>query len=211
VATVATEILYADNLMLEQINETTITVWDDGSTNCLWIDIPNSLLVWKDYVNTFWCDFPTIQFLTENSGQIRKVVTIVATHNGDNKGLHCKYEGGAFDDSTSDALDALVWTNEMTLGRFDGSLFNLIQYDYVLTATEYGDLDFSLDALKFNDFYIANKTAGTITFDEGCLTDEDGNDISGLTSGDLLEEGIITMTEGLSARWTAEIKDTYFL
>jgi hypothetical protein len=210
-ATVAGDTLYIDNLMLEQINETTIKVWDDGSTNCLWIDIPNSLLVWKDYVNTFWVDFPTIQFLTENSAQVRQVVTIVVTHNGDIKGLHCKYEGGAFDDSTSDALDALVWTNEMTLGRFDGSLFNLIQYNYILIATEYGDLDFSLDALKFNDFYITNKTAGTIIYDEGKLTDEDGNDISGLTSGDLLEEGIITMTEGLSARWTAEIKDTYFL
>ena len=68
----------------------------------------------------------------------------------------------------------------------------------------------TLNALRFNDFYVANKTAGTITYDEGCLTDELGNDISGLTSGDLLEEGVITMTEGLSARWTTEIKDTYF-
>jgi hypothetical protein len=74
------------------------------------------------------------------------------------------------------------------------------QIKYVLT----------LNALKFNDFYITNKTAGTITYDEGKLTDEDGNDISGLTSGDLVEEGIITMTEGLSAKWTAEIKDCFF-
>jgi len=74
------------------------------------------------------------------------------------------------------------------------------QIKYVLT----------LNALRFNDFYIANKTAGIITFDEGKLTDEDDNDISGFVSGTLLEEGIIEMTEGLSAKWTAEIKDCFF-
>jgi hypothetical protein len=74
------------------------------------------------------------------------------------------------------------------------------QIKYVLT----------LNPLRFNNFYIANKTAGVITFDEGKLIDEGDNDISGLVSGTLLEEGIIEMLEGLSAKWTAEVKDTYF-
>lgn len=68
----------------------------------------------------------------------------------------------------------------------------------------------NLDSLKWNDLYIVNRTAGAITFDEGKLTDEDGNDISGLTSGNPPTDGDIEMTEGLSAKWTAEIKDTYF-
>lgn len=90
------------------------------------------------------------------------------------------------------------------------SISDFILYDYEVSDWTTAEYVFTLAPLRFNDFYIANKTAGTITFDEGSLTDEDGNDISGFCSGILLEDGTIEMTEGLSANWTAEIKDTYF-
>ncbi len=210
VSAVTSDVLYADNLMLEQINETNVKIWDDGSKNKLYIDIPNNLLKWTDYTNTISCTFPTDQFLQENSSYTRKIITIVAIHNGATKEIHCKYDGGSFNDG-SGSLGVLVWTNEITLGRFDGSLFNLVQYPYVLISSEYGNLNFTLAPLRFNNFYIANITQGIITYDEGSLKDENNNEISGLCSGIPVESGTIEMKEGLSARWTAEIRDTYFI
>jgi hypothetical protein len=214
VASVVNDVLYIDNLMFEQINETTITVWDDGLKNKLYIDIPNNLLKWTDYTSTIQCAFPTDQFLQENSSYTRKTITIVAIHNGSTKEIHCKYDGGTFNDG-SGALDLLVWTNQITLGRFDGSLFNLIQYPYVLSASNYGSLNFTLNPLKFNNFYIANKTAGVIVYENGILTDENGNDITGLVSGSLIEflpsvSTQVQMTDGLSGKWNVSVNDCYF-
>jgi len=211
VGAVLNDVLYSDNLMLEELNET-LTIWDDGLKNKLYIDIPNDLLKWTDYTSTISCTFPTVEFLTENSAQARKVVTIVAVHNEDTKDLHCKYDGGAFNDGTG-ALALLVWTNEMTLGLFDGILNNLIQYNYVLTAANYGDLNFTLDPLNWNDFYIENTTAGTIIFEDLNLTEENDIDITGLCSGEIIDltAGNVEMNGGLSAKWQIEIKDCYVL
>lgn len=201
--------LYVDNLMFERLNDENLTVWDDGVKNKLYIDVPNGLLKWTDYTSAVSCTFPVEYFFQENSSYSRKKITIVAVHNGTTKELHCKYEGGSFYDG-SGTLNDLSWSNEITLGRFDGSLANLVQYPYVLTSSEYNNLNFASEPLRFNDFYIANITPGTIVYDEGKLTDENGNEITGLYSGVPVEEGTIEFKEGLSARWSVEAQDTYF-
>jgi hypothetical protein len=73
----------------------------------------------------------------------------------------------------------------------------------------------TLNPLRLNNFYIANKTAGVIVYENGILTDENGNDITGLTSGSLIEflPSILTtvqMNDGLSAKWSILIKDTNY-
>jgi hypothetical protein len=211
---VSGDILYVDNLMFEKVNDTNLTIWDDGQKNKLYIDIANNLLKWTDYTSTIQCTFPTTQFWTETSTNTRKVITIVAIHNGATKEIHCKYEGGTWNDG-SGTLNNLVWTNPLTLGRFDGILFNLVQYDYVLTSSQYSALNFTTNPLRWNNLYIANKTPGKITYKDGILTDENGNNITGLVSGQPIElpastATTIQMLDGLSAKWDVFANDTFY-
>jgi hypothetical protein len=211
---VSGNILYVDNLMFEKVNDTNLTIWDDGAKNKLYIDIPNNLLKWTDYTSTIQCTFPTAQFLTETSTNTQKIITIVAIHNGATKELHCKYDGGTWYDG-SGTLNNLVWTNTLTLGRFDGVLFNLVQYDYVLSSSQYSVINFSTNPLRWNNLYIANKTPGKITYKDGILTDENGNDITGLVSGKPIElppstATTIQMSDGLSGKWDVFTNDTFY-
>jgi hypothetical protein len=95
------------------------------------------------------------------------------------------------------------------------STSSLILYDYQVLNWTTAKYNITLNPLKFNNFYIANKTAGTITYENGILTDENGNDVSGLVSGSLIEfapsvSTQVQMSDGLSAKWNCEVKDTYF-
>jgi hypothetical protein len=207
------DVLYVDNLMFEVVDTTSdVTIWDDGSTNKLFVDTTNNLLKWTDYTSTIQCTFPADQFFGNNT--TRQVVTIVAIHNGATKEIHCKYEGGTWYNG-SGTLNNLVWTNTLTLGRFDGVLFNLVQYDYVLTPSQYSALNFTTNPLRWNNLYIANKTPGKITYKDGILTDENGNDITGLVSGQPIElppstPTTIQMLDGLSAKWDVFTNDTFY-
>jgi hypothetical protein len=90
------------------------------------------------------------------------------------------------------------------------AISDFILYDYQVASWTTAKYVLGLSPLQFNDFYITNKTAGIITYDSGKLVDGNGNDITGLTSGMPMVDGTIAMSAGLSAKWSAEIDDTYF-
>jgi len=75
--------------------------------------------------------------------------------------------------------------------------------------------NFTLNPLNFSGLYIANKTAGPITYQNGILLDSNNNDITGLVSGSPLEfqpstSTTIQLFDGLSAKWDISINDTYY-
>jgi len=95
------------------------------------------------------------------------------------------------------------------------AISDFILYDYQvlnLTTTSY---NFTLNPLNFSGLYIANKTAGVITYQNGTLLDENGNDITGLVSGAPFEfqpstSTTIRLLDGLSGKWDVSINDTYY-
>jgi len=90
---------------------------------------------------------------------------------------------------------------------------DFIYYDYEVDNWTTAKYNLTLDPLRFNNFYIQNTVAGTIILEDGVLTDENDNDITFYTSGELIEltSGDVEMKEGLSAKWTTEIKDCFVL
>ena len=90
-----------------------------------------------------------------------------------------------------------------------GSIQDLVLYDYEVPNWTTAEWHLTTEPLQWNDLYIANVTSGMITYQDGKLIDEDGNDITGLVSGTPLVEGDIEMTAGLSGLWSVEADDTY--
>ena len=93
------------------------------------------------------------------------------------------------------------------------SLSDLTIYEYEVPDASTCEWHLTTEPLQWNNFYIANVTAGTITFEDGQLTDESGNDITYLVSGQVVEietSDTVSMSAGLSGIWTVEVKDTYF-
>jgi len=90
---------------------------------------------------------------------------------------------------------------------------DFIIYDYKITNWTTATYHFTLEPLNWNNFYISNQTAGKIIFEEGRLTDANGTDITGLTSGTIIEliSDDVQMKGGLSGRWDVEVKDCYVL
>jgi hypothetical protein len=182
----------------------------------LWLDETNQLIKLTKGANTLQCAYSNTDY------EAGAIYLIGIKWNATNT-----YLAVAKWDSTNLTFQAAslvttsgAWTIIFGMTYFGSSgtdkwmkdiLSDFILYDYEVTGWTTAKYVLTLNPLRFNDFYISNKTAGIITYDEGKLTDEDDNDISGLVSGTLLEEGTIEMLEGLSAKWTAEVKDTYFL
>jgi hypothetical protein len=90
-----------------------------------------------------------------------------------------------------------------------GMIKDLIIYDYEVPDWTTAKYNLTTEPLQWNEFYITNVVSGTITYQDGKLTDQDGNDITGLVSGTPLTEGNIEMTAGLSGLWSVECDDTY--
>jgi len=95
------------------------------------------------------------------------------------------------------------------------AISDFILYDYQVSNWTTTSYNFTLNPLNFSGLYIANKTAGVITYQNGTLLDENGNDITGLASGTPLEfqpstSTTIQMTDGLAAKWDISINDTYY-
>ena len=89
------------------------------------------------------------------------------------------------------------------------SISDLTIYEYEVPNASTAEWYLTMEPLRWNDFYLANITAGTITYQDGKLTDQDGNDITGLISGAPLVEGDIEKKAGLSGLWSVECDDTY--
>jgi hypothetical protein len=95
------------------------------------------------------------------------------------------------------------------------AISDLILYDYQVSSWTSTSYNFTLNPLNFSGLYIANKTAGPITYQSGILIDSSGNDITGLVSGSPLVFNPATSTtiqllDGLSAKWDVSINDTYY-
>lgn len=208
VSSVSDEILYADSLELEELPATDVQLWANSTTNIAKVDFINNELTWTDGSTTLTATFPTSHYLTDGD-----TVTIVAhVTTGLACGLHCREAGGSWNDATGTLAALTLFT--LTFTAVEGSISNLAIYPYILSAAEYGALDFSLAPLRFNNLYIGNQHAEYITKgSDGRLTkDGDGTDISGLVSGSDIalstSNTTVSMSEGLSMRWYIEVKDT---
>jgi hypothetical protein len=95
------------------------------------------------------------------------------------------------------------------------AISDFILYDYQVSNWTTTSYNFTLNPLNFSGLYISNRTAGPITYQNGILTDESGNDITGLVSGSPLEfkpstSTTIQLLDSLSAKWNVSINDTYY-
>jgi len=204
VSSINAEVLYADSLMLEEL-PTTLTVWT-ATKNKLTIDPVNNLVQWTDDTTTIQATFPTADYM---AGTLVDLVVIDDTSHA--AVIACHAAGGSWT-TGSGTLAAIEWP-ELTLGPLEGSLSNLIQYDYALTSAEYQAMDYTLEPLRFDNLFIINKYAGTMTktSDRRLLTAA-SVDVSGLLSGADTEitttARTVAMTTGLAARWYIEVKRT---
>lgn len=184
---------------------TALTIWTSAH-NSLTINTSTNVLSWTDGTTTVTVTFPTAAW---NAGTVIDVVAIEAASHAVTLAVHAA--GGSW--ATGTGTLALVTWPELTLGPLEGSLANVILFDYALTSTEYQAMDYSLAPLRLDNLFVTNKYAGTITktSDRRLLTAA-GVDVSGLVSG---ADSPITstprtmaMTAGLSARWYLEVKRT---
>jgi hypothetical protein len=95
------------------------------------------------------------------------------------------------------------------------AISDFVLYDYVISNWTTQVYNFTTNPLRWNNLYIANKTPGKITYQDGILTDENGNDITGLVSGQPIElppatETTIEMLDGLSGKWDVFTNDTFY-
>jgi len=121
--------------------------------------------------------------------------------------------------STVGTLGQLSWSMMFYLGfgaygaagSLEGSIANLTQYDYVLTAAEYQALVYSLAPWQFNTLRVPFRYPGTTVKDGQTLVIA-GVDHSGLLGGSDVAVGTsnVTLTEtgGISCRWFAELART---
>lgn len=182
----------------------TLTVWT-AAKNKLTIDTVNNLLKWTDDTTTVSLALPAAYL----SGTVMDVVLLDDTSHAVTLAVHPA--GGSWTSATG-TLAALTWP-QLTLGNLEGSIANLIQYPYVLTAAEYQAIVYSNLSLLFNTLYIGNRYAGEIVKgSDKRLLNANGSDISALLGGSDIAIGAtpvtIAQTQGLSARWYVELKRT---
>lgn len=201
---VASEVMYVDSLMLELIPDL-LTVWT-AALNKLTIDTLSNLLKWTDDTTTVQVTFPTASYM---AGALTDLVVVENTSHAVTVAVHAA--GGAWASQTG-TLAAIAYP-ELTLGNLEGSISHLIEYPYALVAAEWEALDFSLAPLRYNNLFVGNKYAETITKgSDGALVTASGADITGLLAGEDIAIGstdvTITQLTGLSARWYVEVKRT---
>lgn len=182
----------------------TLTVWN-GVHNTLRIDTVNNLLKWDDAITTVSLALPAAYL----SGTVMDVVLLDDTSHAVTLAVHPA--GGAWTSATG-TLALLTWP-QLTLGPLEGSIANLIQYPYVLTAAEYQALAYSSLSLLFNALYVGNRYAGeVIKGSDKRLLNANGSDISALLGGTDIPISAsavtIAQSQGLSARWYVEVKRT---
>lgn len=198
------DVVQADSLMLEPI-PTTLTVWT-AALNKLTIDTVNNLIKWTDDTTTVSATFPTANYM---AGTVVDIVVIDGTSHAVTVAAHAA--AGAWTTNTG-TLAAIAYP-ELTLGPLEGSLANVILFDYVLTSGEYQAMDYSLAPIRLDNLFVTNKYAGTITkTSDRRLVNSVVADVSGLLSGaDTPVTGTartVALTAGLSARWYLEVKRT---
>ena len=204
VSAAASEILYADSLMIEPVPNI-LTIWT-ATLNKLTIDVVNSLVKWTDDTTTVQATFPTASYMT------KIVVDIVIIENTSHAVTVAAHAAGGGWTTQTGTLAAIAYP-ELTLGPLEGSLANLVLYDYALASGEYQAMDYSLAPIRLDNLFVINKYAGTITkTSDRRLVNAAGVDVSGLLSGaDTPVTGTpvtVALTAGLSARWYLEVKRT---
>lgn len=200
------ETALADSVVLYDVTAIMpiLTVWT-AVKNKLTFDLVNNLLKWTDDTTTVSLALPASYL----SGTVMDVVLLDDTSHAVTLAVHPV--GGAWTSATG-TLALLTWP-QLTLGNLEGSLANLVEYPYVLTAAEYQALAYSGLSLLFNTLYVGNRYAGEIVKgSDKRLVNANGSDISALLGGSDIAIGAtpvtITQSQGLSARWYVELKRT---
>lgn len=155
-----------------------------------------------------------------------KPVMVVITHKSDGTGqLIC----GVYDEANNVIVNPQsVAFTDTTLNDLQGTLYigydggtdiisghsiaNIALYGYEVPNAATAEWVFTLAPLQFNDLYITNVTAGPIVYQEGMLTDAEGNSLQPYVSGNPLvaeSSDTITMQAGLSGLWSVEVQDVY--
>jgi hypothetical protein len=180
-----------------------LTIWSSAH-NTLAINTSTNVLTWTDGTTTVSITFPTASW---TAGTVLDVVVLHDAANAVTLAVHPA--GGSWVIGTG-TLALLTWP-QLTLGNLEGSLFNLIQYPYVLVSAEYQAIIYSSLSLLFNSLYIGNRYAGEVTKnDSSQLINAGGADISALLGGTDILIGSTSVTiaqsQGMSARWYVEVQ-----
>jgi hypothetical protein len=156
-----------------------------------------------------------------------KPVAVIITHKSDGS---TSFICGVYDttsetittpasiDFTDTALNDITGTQYI---GYDGatshisehSLSDLVVYPYEVPNPDTCEWHLTTEPINISGLYIDNTTSGTITFEDGVLTDSEGNNISYLISGMIPTanpDTTLEKTGGLSCLWSASVKDTYF-
>ena len=186
-------------------------ILDLGSTGAqlYWDD---STVLMLSSIGDYSVTFPQTDY------EVGKPVAVILTHKSDGSGeLMC----GIYDEDTGQLsnvqktsytdtdMNNMSGSINIGIGMKQNSISDLTVYSYAVDSADTKEWHITTEPLQWNGFYIANVTGGMITYENGKLTDESGNDITGLVSGIPLTEGDVEMTAGLSGFWSVEASDTY--
>ena len=175
-----------------------------------------------------WTNTTTLTLSTSNDYSVAfpqtdyeagKTVAVIITMKLDGSGtLNC----GIIEDGVLSSVSSTSFTDttlpnlsgEIDVGGTTGhSISDFAIYPYSVDNSTNKAWNMTTEPIEFSRLYIENTVSGTITFEDGVLTDSDGNNVSYLVSGTIpVADPDLTLEKsgGISGLWSVTVKDTYF-